>query len=129
MKSTLLAVAFAAALTVCPLAAADFNMPFGIAVAPGARLVIGDVFDSPSGDREEAIARFATKDSRQYVIAFYRKALEEAGFLINAAVDEATRTSLSAKRDDDRINVYYKETSDWVEAGESEISINARYTK
>lgn len=129
MKNALLLLTFVTALYVGTTAAAEFTMPFGLAIAPDARLAISDVFDTAGGDREESIARFGTKILRQDVIAFYSKALEEAGFQIYSSSDNADFAMIAAKRDDDRITVYFKNQSDWVEADESEISIKAVYKK
>lgn len=131
MKSTLLLWTFIAVLSggTGIASAAEFTMPFGLAIMPDSRLAISDAFDTPSGDREESIARFSTKNSRQDVIAFYRKALEEAGFKVYSASDTPDFAMIAAKRNDDRITVYFKNQSDWVEADESEIHIKAVYKK
>ena len=109
--------------------AAELTIPFGLPEPLDARLAISDVYDSPGGDREEWIARFGTKASRSDIIAFYRKALEEAGFKTYSSSDEPEFAMIAAKRDDDRITIYFKNQSDWVEADESEVSINAKYNK
>jgi hypothetical protein len=129
MKSTLLLLTIIAAFYVGTAAAADFTMPFGLAIAPDARLAISDAYDTAGGDREEAIARFATKTSREDVISFYSAALEAAGFEIYSSADNADFAMIAAKRDDDRITVSFKNESDWVEVDESEISIKAEYNK
>ena len=109
--------------------AAEFSMPFGLAIMPDAKLAISDAYDSGSGDREESIARFGTKASRQDVITFYKKALEEAGFKTYSSSDKPNFAMFAAKRENDRITVYFKNKSVWVEADESEISIIAVYDK
>lgn len=129
MKNTLLVLAFVAALHVGTTTAAEYTVPFGLATAPGSRLVISDVFDTAAGDQEESIARFGTKASRLNVIAFYTEALEGAGFEIYSSSDNADFAMIAAKREDDRITVYYKMKSDWVEPDENEISIKAVYKK
>ena len=131
MKSTILLLTFFAALYVGTGAAAEaeFTMPFGLAVAPDAKLAISDAYDTAGGDREESIARFATKSSRKDVISFYSKALEEAGFEIYSSADNTDFAMIAGKRDDDRVTVSFKNESDWVEADESEISITAVYNK
>ncbi|MDQ8186679.1 hypothetical protein [Pelagicoccus sp. SDUM812002] len=129
MKSTLLLLTFIAAFFASTAAAEEFTIPFGLAKVPDARLAFSDVYDSPSGDREESIARFTTKDSRQEVIGFYRKALEEAGFQTYSSSDKPDYAMVAAKRDDDRVTIYFRNESDWVEADESEISIKCEYNK
>jgi hypothetical protein len=108
---------------------ANYTMPFGIAIIPDATLAISDVHDSPAGDREESIARFATKTSRQSVITFYRKALKEAGFEIYSSSDQTKYAMIAAKRGGDRVTIYYKNKSDWVKEDESEFSFKAIYKK
>lgn len=110
-------------------AAAELTVPFGLPEPPDAKLAISDVYDSPSGDREEWIARFGTKASRPDIITFYRNALEEVGFEIYSSSDKPNYAMVAAKRDDDRITIYFRNQSDWVEADESEVSINAKYNK
>lgn len=129
MKSTLRLLTFIAALYMSTAATAEFSLPYGLAIIPDARLAISDAYDTPSGDRVESIARFGTKVSRQDVIAFYTKALEEAGFKIYSSSDKASYAMIAAKRGDDRITIYHRNESDWVEAGESEFSIKAVYNK
>lgn len=129
MKSTLRLLTFIAALYMSTAATAEFSLPYGLATIHDARLAISDAYDTPSGDRVESIARFGTKVSRQDVIAFYTKALEEAGFKIYSSSDKAAYAMIAAKRGDDRITIYHRNESDWVEAGESEFSIKAVYNK
>ena len=128
MKGTLFFICLAA-LYVGSAGAAELTIPFGIPKPPEARLAIKDAYDSPGGDREEWIARFGTKASRTDIIAFYRSALEEAGFEIYSSADRADSAMIAAKRNDDRITISFKKESDWVEADESEISIKAVYKK
>ncbi|HAW94076.1 MULTISPECIES: hypothetical protein [unclassified Arsukibacterium] len=129
MKCILLILTCVATLTIGAVSAADVIVPFGIPKPPDARLAINDAYDSGAGDREEWIARFGTKASRQDTIAFYRNALEQAGFEIYSTADRAGSAMLAAKRDSDRITIYFKDNSDWVEANESEIFIKAVYNK
>lgn len=129
MKNTILLFTCIAAMYLGTAGAADLAIPFGIPQLPDARLAISDAYDSPSGDREEWIARFGTKASRQDIIAFYRNALEEAGFEIYSTADRENSAMIAGKRDDDRITVSFRTQSDWVEADESEFSIKAVYNK
>ena len=129
MKSTLLLFVYIAVLYIGTASAAEFVMPLGIPKPPDARLAISDVYDTPSGDREEWIARFGTKVSRQDMISFYRSALEEAGFRIYSSADRADYAMIAAKKGDDRVTISFKSQSDWVEAEENEISIKAVYNK
>ena len=110
-------------------AAAEYTMPYGLANLPEARLAISDAYDTAGGDRVESIARFGTKKSREEVITFYRNALEEIGFKSYSSSDKPEYYMFAAKRDDDRVTIYYKNTSDWVEADEAEFSIKATYNK
>ncbi|MDO6747021.1 hypothetical protein [Gilvimarinus sp. 1_MG-2023] len=107
----------------------EFTPPLGLPVVPDARLAISDAYDTAGGDREESIARFGTKASRNDVIDFYTEALENAGFVIYSSSDKADYAMIAAKRDDDRVTIYYRNQSDWVEADEGEFSIKAVYTK
>lgn len=110
-------------------AAVEFTMPYGLATLPEARLAISDAYDTPGGDRVESIAKFGTKKSREEVITFYRNALEAIGFKSYSSSDKPEYYMFAAKRDDDRVTIYYKNTSDWVEADEAEFSIKATYNK
>ena len=129
MKNKLLLLTFIALINSGAVAAAEFTLPFALTIMPNARLAISEVYDTPSGDREESIARYATKASREEVITFYKKALKEAGFQTYSASDKPKYYMFAAKRNNDRITVYFKNQSDWVEAGESEISIKGIYDK
>lgn len=129
MKNTLLLFVCIAALYVGSAGAAELTMPFGIPKPPDSRLAINDAYDSAGGDREEWIARFGTKASRPDILAFYRNALEEAGFEIYSSADKANSAMIAAKRGSDRITISFKSESDWVEADESEVSIKAVYNK
>lgn len=129
MKSTLLMFTYIAALFIGAAGAAEITIPFGLPKLTDARLAISDEYEVPGGGRQEWIARFGTKASRQDIIAFYRNALEEAGFQIYSSADKAAYVMISAKRDDDRITIYVRNESDWVEADESELSIKAVYNK
>ncbi|WP_049721741.1 hypothetical protein [Gilvimarinus polysaccharolyticus] len=128
MKSTLLLLFFSLTASMA-MAAEEFTLPLEIPIVPDARLAISDAYDVPGGGREEAIARFGTKVPRQDVMAFYRAALEEAGFQIYSSSDKAKYAMIAAKRDDDRVTVYFRDQSDWVEADESEFSVKAVYNK
>ena len=127
MKNILLLLIFI--VTAGTAVAEEYTLPFGIGIVSDAKLAISDTFDSPSGDREESIARFATKMTRQDVIDFYKNALEAAGFEIYSSSDKDNYAMIAAKRDADRVTVYYKNQSDWVEEGESEIFFKAVYNK
>ena len=72
MKNILSILTLITALNLGKATAADseFTLPFGLATVPNAKLVISDVFDSPAGDREESVAKFSTKQSREFVIDF-----------------------------------------------------------
>ncbi|MBQ0753966.1 MAG: hypothetical protein KBT87_00640 [Gammaproteobacteria bacterium] len=129
MKRTLLICTYIAALYIGTAGAAEITIPFGIPQLPDARLAISDEYETPGGGRQEWMARFGTKGSRQNIIAFYRNALVEAGFEIYSSSDKADYAMIAAKRDDDRITIYFKNQSDWVEADESELSIKAVYDK
>ncbi|WFB34545.1 hypothetical protein P3T73_10265 [Kiritimatiellota bacterium B12222] len=129
MKNTYLFLILISALLLGRLVAEEYTLPYELTLIPEARLAISDVYDSPGGDREESIARFGSKSSREEVIAFYRKALEEAGFTIYSSSDKPTYAMIAGKRNDDRITIYFKTESDWVEADESEISFKAVYNK
>ncbi|MGB3621283.1 MAG: hypothetical protein WBA20_08060 [Ketobacter sp.] len=129
MKIIVRLVALIAALNAGTVVADEFSMPFGLAAIPGARLAISDAYDTAGGDREESIARFGTQVAREEVISFYRNALEEAGFKIYSSSDRPDYAMIAGKRDDDRITVYYKNQSDWVEADEGELSVKAEYNK
>ena len=109
--------------------AAELTIPFGIPEPPDARLAISDVYDAPGGDREDWTARFGTKASRLDIISFYRQALGEAGFKIYSSANKSNYAMIAAKRDDDRITIYFRNQSDWVETDENEVSINAVYNK
>lgn len=127
MKSLLLIFTCIATLYIGIAGAAEITIPFGLPKLPDARLAISDEYDTAGGDRHEWIARFGTKLSRQHTITFYRDALEEAGFEIYSSADRDDYGMIAAKRDDDRITIYHKNESDWVEADESELSIKAVY--
>lgn len=129
MKRIILLLSFIVSITAGAVVAADFVLPFGLTAAPGSTLAISDKYDSGSGDREEAIARFATKDTREVAITYYRQALESAGFEIYSASDTEKHAMIAGKRGDDRVTVTYKESSDWVEENESELAIKAVYKK
>ncbi|GAA3970550.1 hypothetical protein [Allohahella marinimesophila] len=129
MKRLLKIPVLVAALCIGMMAHADFALPYGLASPPDSTLVIGDVFDSAGGDREESIARFSTSASRQDSIEFYTLALEKVGFEIYSSSDTEKRAMIAGKRADDRVTVYFKDESDWAEAGESEISVHAVYNK
>lgn len=131
MKSTLRLLIYIAALYFYTASsnAAELTIPFGLPEPPEARLAISDVFDSAGGDREEWVARFGTKASRSDIIAFYRQTLEEAGFEIYSSADQLDYAMIAAKRNDDRVTISFKSQSDWVETGENEVSINAKYNK
>lgn len=129
MKNTLLLFVYIAALCVGTASAAELIMPLGIPKPAGARLAISDAYEAPGGGREEWIARFGTKASRQDMLSFYRNALEKAGFQIYSSADRADYAMIAAKRNDDRVTIAFKTKSDWVEADESEISIKAVYNK
>ncbi|WP_299082492.1 hypothetical protein [uncultured Paraglaciecola sp.] len=131
MKNILSILTLITALNSGTATAADseFTLPFGLTTVPNAKLVISDVFDSPTGDREESVAKFSTKQSREFVIEFYRKSLAEAGFTIYSKSDTAKYYMIAAKRNDDRITVYYRNQSDWVSEDESEIALTAKYNK
>ncbi len=129
MKNGIFAVMVTIALCGTALRAADFQLPFGLPVMRDARLLITDSFDSPSGDREESITRFATNASPQDIDAFYRGALEAVGFKVYSGYDKGDRTYAAGKRDRDRITVSAKSNSAEVEPGEVEILIVAKYDK
>ena len=129
MKSILLIFTFITSLYIGAAGAEEITIPLGIPKLPDARLAISNAYDTAGGDRHEWTARFGTKTSREKVIAFYRSALEEAGFKIYSSSDKDAYYMIAAKRNDDRVTIYYKNTSDWVEAGEGELSIKAVYNK
>jgi len=129
MKSTLLLFVYIAAIYIGVASATELSMPLGIPKPPDSRLAISDIYDAPGGEREEWIARFGTKVSRQEMLSFYRTALKKAGFKTYSSADKADYAMIAAKRDDDRISITFKNQSDWVEADENEISIKAVYNK
>ncbi len=118
-----------AVFCITTLDAAEFQLPFGLPTVVDARLIVADAFDSPGGEREESISRFATSASPQEVDAFYRSALEAAGFTIYSGYDKGDRTFAAGKRNRDRITVSAKRDSEEVEPGEVEILIVAKYDK
>jgi len=129
MKIISMLLIFVTALFAGTAVAEEYTMPFGLATLPGARLAISDAYDTAGGDRVESVARFGTKASREDVIDFYRKAVEEAGFKTYSSSDKPEYAMFAAKRDDDRVTIYYRNSSDWVEADEGEFSIKAVYNK
>lgn len=129
MKSILLLLTYITALYIGTAGAAELTIPFEIPKLPDARLAISNVYDAPGGGRENWTARFGTKASRQNIIAFYRKALEEAGFKIYSSADRTNNAMIAGKRGDDRVTISFKNKSGWVEADENEVSINAVYNK
>lgn len=130
MKKAALLLAFVVTIYGGAISAAEFVTPFGLATAPDARLVVSDVYDTYSGSsREESTARLGTINTPQKTIAFYRKALEEAGFRIYSSFDRGDSAYVAGKRGNDRITVLVKKESNWVEPGENEIHIIAQYDK
>ena len=129
MKNGMLAVLMAAVFCIATVSATEYQIPFGLPALPDARLIISDKIDSPSGDREESIFRFATTATPQEVDTFYRSALEAAGFLVSAKSDKGDSIFTSGKRDRDRITVSAKRDSEEVQPGEVEVLIVGKYDK
>ncbi|WP_154222063.1 hypothetical protein [Marinicella rhabdoformis] len=129
MKRIVMLLTFVSVVCGSAALAEAYTMPFGLPSLPDARLAISDSYDTAGGDRVESIARFGTNKSREEVIALYRKATEEAGFQSYSSSDKPEYYMFAAKRGDDRLTIYYRNTSDWVEAGEAEFSIKAVFNK
>ena len=129
MRRTITTLLLVATLHIAPVGASEFNMPFGLAVTPDARLLISDAYDSGGDTREESVARFGTQLSLQEVIDFYQAVLAEAGFKLSVPTDRGHYMGINGKRGTDRIRVSVRNDGDWADAGENELTIVATYDK
>ncbi|MBV1911640.1 MAG: hypothetical protein KUG78_20275 [Kangiellaceae bacterium] len=105
---------------------AEFEVPFGLTMAPETRLV--DVAQYYVGTIKEANGLLATKKTAKEVVSYYERALKAAGFRIFSKTDTPTRNYIAAKRGKgDFFSMSNTGDNSEVEPGETEIRFMIRY--
>lgn len=105
---------------------AEFELPFGLSLAPETRITVAQQYFV--GEIEEANGLLATKKTAKEVVSFYENALKEAGFRIYSKKDTTERNYIAAKRGKgDFFSISNTGDNSEVEADEIELRFMIRF--